>query len=433
MKRTSMNRRNHPRRGAVAVLVAAMLVALISIMAIAMDGGLLLDNRQRVQGAADAAAISAATRLFANYPAIEQSGYGNFDPNGEAAAAALASAQANGYANDGTNSKVTVNVPPKSGPFTGRAGYVETIVTNYQKRYFSSIWDSTPITTTGRAVARGRWAGSGQGIIVLDPLAKSALSASGTGTMTVTGGASVIVDSSDSWAADAGGGGGITAEDFEITGSYNGALNGEIHTGVMPSPDPLRYLPEPAIPANGRITTKNLGQGNKEYTLTPGRYTNLPGFNTGDVVKLQQGGTIYIDGGGFKSTGASIIMDPGTTGGVLIYNHPISGAQSQQIQISGNSAGTVNVSGRTSGPYAGILLFQKRSSDQQMSIAGGGNFNLKGTFYAANANLQITGNGDAVIGSQYISRTLTLGGNGNIRIDYTDNGTARTREATLVE
>jgi hypothetical protein len=68
-----------------------------------------------------------------------------------------------------------------------------------------------------------------------------------------------------------------------------------------------------------------------------------------------------------------------------------------------------------------------------MSIAGGGNFTLLETFYAANGTLQITGNGNAAIGSQYISRDLNLGGNGNILINYTDNGTARLREATLVE
>jgi hypothetical protein len=58
---------------------------------------------------------------------------------------------------------------------------------------------------------------------------------------------------------------------------------------------------------------------------------------------------------------------------------------------------------------------------------------LKGTFYLANALLQVSGNGDAVIGSQYISRTLNLTGGGRITIDYTDEGTARARDVRLVE
>src|SRR5262249_54961995 len=160
------------------------------------------------------------------------------------------------------------------------------------------------------------------------------------------------------------------------------------------------------------MTSRGLGMGNREYTLTPGRYTNLPNFNVGDVVIFKQasyssvGGIYYIDGGGFTSTGATIQMDSGTTGGIMIYNAPRSGATSNGISISGNSAGTVNLGPLTSGPYAGILFWQARTSSVPLAISGGGNFTLEGTFYAANANLQITGNGTATIGSQYISRTL---------------------------
>ena len=429
-------RRAARRRGAVAVLVAALLTTLLGIMAIAVDGGLLLDNHRRVQSAADAAALAAATELFVHYPAVESTGV--YDPGGAAAAAAVASASANGFPNDGGHATVTVNLPPQSGPFTGRPAYVEVIVTYYQPRYFSGIWGSASSPVVARSVARGRWASSNRGIVVLDPVAKDALNASGTGTVTVTGGAAVIVDSNDPVAGAATGGGMVTAPVFEITGGYTGNLVGEIHTGVPPTPDHLRYLPVPPVPPNGTIRSRPLGQGNKEYTLSPGRHTNLPNFNAGDVVILQQAsangeGIYYIAGGGLKSTGASIVMDSGTSGGVMIYNDPASSALSEQIQITGNSSGTVNLSGLTSGPYAGMLLWQRRSATQQLSVAGGGNFSLTGTFYAANALLQVTGSGDAVIGSQYISRKLNLGGGGNTRIDYSDSGTARLREVVLVE
>jgi hypothetical protein len=126
-------------------------------------------------------------------------------------------------------------------------------------------------------------------------------------------------------------------------------------------------------------------------------------------------------------------MDPDTTGGIMIYNDPSTSAQSNRIQIQGNSAGSVNISALTSGPYAGILLWQNRTSTVSMSISGNGSFTMKGTFYAANANLSVTGNGTATIGSQYISRTLALSGGGATTIDYTDDGTARKRAIHLVE
>ena len=105
----------------------------------------------------------------------------------------------------------------------------------------------------------------------------------------------------------------------------------------------------------------------------------------------------------------------------------------QGISISGNSSGTVNISPLTSGPYAGMLLWQDRYSPVSASITGNGNFTMKGTVYAANGLLQITGNGNAIIGSQYISRTLNMSGNGTVTIDYSDNSTARVREIHLVE
>jgi len=80
-------------------------------------------------------------------------------------------------------------------------------VTYYQKRYFSSIWGNADLPVSARAVARGRWAGTQNGIIILDPTVKQSLNAGGTGAATVTGGANVIVNSKNADAADASGGG----------------------------------------------------------------------------------------------------------------------------------------------------------------------------------------------------------------------------------
>jgi hypothetical protein len=428
------------RRGLVAILVALILTGLLGVVAISLDGGMMQDNRRRVQAAADAAVMAAAGQLYANYPAILASNSTITDPGGYAVAAAMASAAANGYNNDGTQSTVTVNIPPKSGPFTGAVGHVEVIITFNQPRYFSTIWGDSPLPIKARAVARGRWIGSNDGIICLDPSVQDALNAGGNGTLTVNGGAHVIVDSSDpASAARATGGGLFSAGEFDITGGANGIFGGTVITGVPPTPDPLAYLPAPAVPPPGTMTTTPLGQGNKMYTLSPGLYSNLPNFTQGDIVMLQQasannnGGIFYINQGGFTSTGASVIMDPTTSGGIMIYNNPANNANNQGISISGNSSGTVNLSALTSGPYQGILFWQARTASQQMSLTGGGSFSLTGTFYAANASLAVAGSGAAVIGSQYISRTVTFTGGGNTVIDYTDKGTAKMRDIRLVE
>lgn len=61
--------RNQPkkRRGTVAVIVALSLVAVLSVVALALDGGILYEDRRDIQAAADAAALAAADDLFNNY------------------------------------------------------------------------------------------------------------------------------------------------------------------------------------------------------------------------------------------------------------------------------------------------------------------------------------------------------------------------------
>ncbi len=432
-----------PRKGAVAVLVALLLAALLGVLAIALDGGLLMDSRRQVQSAADAAALAGASELYLHYLSLSTT---NYDPGKNADTRARAVATANGFPNDGTTASVSVNIPPTSGLFVGKTGYVEVIITYYQPRFFSTIWGSGSLPVQARSVAYGGWDSIGDGVIVLDPTAKNSLNGSGGSSLVVTGGANVIVDSNDpAAAADVTGGGAMTASAFKIVGGYSGTFNGTVSTGVLPIPDPLAYLPQPSVPQDGIMTTSSLGNGNHQFLLTPGRYSNLPTFNSGDVVILQQAndaagnnirgasGLYYLDGGGFKSTGANITMDPTTSGGVMIFNAPTSTANAQQIQITGNSAGTVGLSPLTSGPYSGILFWQDRSATQPVSISGNGTFSLQGTLYGANALMTVSGNGNVIVGSQYISRKFNTTGSGTVNIDYSDNKTARKRVLRLVE
>jgi hypothetical protein len=440
-----------------------ILVGIIGVAAIALDGGFLYLEQREARSVADAAAMAAACDLYTNYPTN-----GGTDPNGTATTAALNAALANGYTNDGTNTVVTVNIPPKSGTYTGQVGYAEVIVTKYVPRGFSAIFGTDSIPVRGRAVGRGAWTYATGGIIILDYSDKAALNSQGNGAFTETGG-KVIVNSDNPSAVLDTGNGTMTAQEFDITGGTqlggNATLQtkptaGQIYTGTHPTPDPLAYLPVPSVPPDGTMTTTNLGKGNTQYVLTPGRYTNLPQFNTGDVVILQQasansaGGLFYIDGGGLKSTGASVYMDSSTTGGIMIYNKPASNGQSEKLQITGNPSGTVNLSGLASGPYAGMALWQDRTSTVDMLLEGNGNFSIQGTVYAAGALLNVNGNakdsagsitgyfvdssgntvqGASRVSDQFIVHDLSLGGNGNVYLKYPGFGVARTRIITLVE
>src|SRR2546423_702212 len=96
-------RRGAPRRGAIAVMLALCLLGLLGVVAIAVDGGVLLDQHRTAQSVADAAAMSAAVDIYSNFPTNAGT-----DPKGSAKNSALNTAASLGYTNDGTRSTVTV-------------------------------------------------------------------------------------------------------------------------------------------------------------------------------------------------------------------------------------------------------------------------------------------------------------------------------------
>lgn len=417
------------RRGTIVVLVAASLVVLLAFVAIAVDGGGLLDRRRGVQATADAAAMSAAESLFLNYP--QNHGY---DPQGAAVARARAIAGANGYGD--SDSVVTVRVAPQlylGGPYKGTPvppGYAEATVQFNQRRHFSAVLGSGAIPVAARAVARGKWEPAGIGIHVLELHAKAALNATGTGTVTVAGDASVIVNSDHPEAAITNGGT-ITASQFDVAGGTyssgnSGGFVGDINTGADAAPDPLRHLPEPAA---SEMPT----QSNGPVHVSNGIRTLQPGVYRGGITVTGQGrltllpGVYIMDGGGFQFGGQGSLK----AAGVMIYNAPKS--PSDNISISGSGGGTVHMTPPTSGPYKGMTLFQKRASTNGMTVSGNGAFYVTGTFYAANALLTVAGGGDTAIGSQYISRFLNVVGNGNLLIDYDPDQVVPRRILGLVE
>jgi hypothetical protein len=415
------------RRGAIIVLMAFLLVPILGIVAIAIDGGVVQDHRRRVQTAADAAALAAAYDLFKHSTTND-----GLDPSGTAAAAARTSASANGYAHNGTTTTVTVNIPPTSGSFVGKPDYAEVIVQYNQPRGFSAVMGTGALPIIGRAVAKGAWRPMHLGIMVLDPTGQGALNAGGGGLVNVTGGASVIVNSNHPAAAIANGGGTLAASTFEITGEPGtstpggGTFLGTIHSGVPPTPDPLSHIPPPnplSLPVRStrKLTLANAGQ---TVVLQPGLY--IGGISiTGQATVIMQPGIYYMQGGGFSYTGMGNLSG----NGVMIYNDPLS--NSDVISLAGQ--GAVSLTPMPTGPYAGITFFQRRDSTAPLSVTGNGNMYITGTFYAQGADLNVSGNGGGnVMGSQYISYHLILGGNGNIQIDWNGN-TARSRTVGLVE
>jgi hypothetical protein len=411
------------------VQVVLCLTALVGVLAVVLDGGLMLAERRRAQATADAAALAAAAQLFSTFMTNNGVDPG---PSFPAHASATAAANANGY--NANNSTITVNMNPASyqgGPNAGKQippGYAEVIVTYNQVRFFSSLWGSSNIPISARAVARGQWGPASPGLLTLNPTASGSLDASGNGTIVVTNAAIVVDSNSASAIVTSGSHATVSAptpgQQILVTG--NPGFSGSNITptpipGQPPMPDPLRFLPQPSQPANAPAPTSSNGV----TTYSPGYYPTGLTLTGGYTAVFQPG--IYYMNGTFRVNGNNSSSLTGS--GVMIYI----GANGS-LDIGGN--GNVSLSPETSGVYQGLTFFQDRTNTTTMQLAGNGNFNISGTFYAAKATAKVSGNGDSSVGSQFICDQLSnLGGgnSGGVNIVFNGSQVARTRLFNLVE
>src|SRR4051794_11005698 len=87
-----LNKRRQ-REGTVVVIAAVSMIAVLSFVALSLDGGMLLDKRRSAQASADAAAYAAACELYINW-----FNKGGLDDSGSTAKnLALAVAKENGF------------------------------------------------------------------------------------------------------------------------------------------------------------------------------------------------------------------------------------------------------------------------------------------------------------------------------------------------
>jgi Flp pilus assembly protein TadG len=441
------------RRGGVTPLTILSLALLLGVAAIAIDGGTLMEERRHVQATADAAALAAAADLYTNY-AANQGG----DPKGTAQASALATAQANGFSNDGVQSIVTVSVSPQNyqgGPHAGQAlptGYVEVIIQYNAGRTFSNVFGTGTIPVRARAVARGQWMPDSHAVMVLNLTASSALTISGGAGLKINGG--LLVNTKANPPISLGLFSTLSALTYDLNQLVQGLLGlllsllGGLGGGsptvnyVPPIADPLRYLPDPdpiqlGLPARG---TNVQVKGGVTTDLYPGVYTGgitVSGGSTAILHANSNGtpGIYFLQGGGFNVSASSVQMAAGETGGVMIYNDWSSNTSDL---ITVNGSGTLNINPPRSGIYLGISIFQKRgsllSAAPPVTISGSGSLDIRGTLYAAYAKLNLSGSSSAdVLGGQIIADTLNISGGAVINIDRGTQPTANTRTIGLVE
>jgi Flp pilus assembly protein TadG len=378
-------------RGGVALTFAVTLTVMIGFAGAATEGGTWLLTRRAMQGAADAAAVSALNAKAAGGPDITTQAKGVAAQNGWT---------------DGVNGvKVTVNSPPTLGNYTGNAQAVEVIITQPQTLFLLKILPGLAAPTIGA-----------RAVVAPSPT-------TGSGCMLALGtGNSVQVN----------GNGNLKLNGCDIDGNGNLQFNGKNTTASVHSIDlgGTVNLPSHLTMTNPPGTQNNTSTFTdpNSLTLSPGACTTFKGtFVAGSTycggVSISGGnvtmpsGTYYIRGGSFSVSNGTLTS---AAGGVTIVLMGTSAAPTVAATLSITGQANVNLSGQPGTTFHDLIFYEDPTATSPNGgdqIAGLGTVSLSGIVDLRNDTLTFGGNGS--VGSPnnclgIIVNTFIAAGNGTL-------------------
>lgn len=440
------------------VLMALTMVVLVGFLGLATDVGMLYRIRQRVQIAADAAAIAAAVD------------YLHFTSVSTAQAKGAAAATANGYTDGTSGATVAIHLPPTSGP-NQKAGFAEAIVTYPNPTSFMAMFGFPTITVAARGVAGQE---IGTNCIYLDATSGTALTLQGAYDIE-TPGCGVYVNSPDAAAISITGNGGTvnsafldvygtTTPKFQTTPTpiSNGA-------GQQDPPIPLDLTGPTtynidvdnsstwsALNSTGTNPVTTITTANQSLVEPPDttgqyvvRFENPVVIQDGVILNGSTAGVVYqFEAGVTIPVGATVQFGNGTydaTTGTFGSN-----TQGAMMDLEGGTLTAQNSNynlgiygivdpkstGNTFSEYNGIAIFQPSTNPNPLQVQFGSNNEvLDGYIYAPGAALSLHDNGGGVVATGIIAWSMDFQ-TSSVRIGGYDTANASTtsnKEVLLVE
>ena len=244
-------------------------------------------------------------------------------------------------------------------------------------------------------------------VLALDPHASAAVSLQGSTDVSMS--SCVIAANSDAPdAASLGGSAQVSAGCVSTVGGTSGLSppNANLTCGApleyqYASFDPLADVVPP--PYTLCLPVPN----GKTYTLSPGTYCDKT-----------LSGNITLNPGVYILRGTTI--KPGGNGSLNGQGVTIFLMEGAQTYINANEM--VNLSPPTSGPYAGITIFESHGNTSALTLNGGANSVISGFVYAPDAPISFAGNSD-MSGQgdclRLVGLTVQMTGNSSIKTDCT--------------
>jgi hypothetical protein len=403
--RKGMRRLVGDTTGAVMVVFALALPAVVGGFGLGTEAGMWYFNQRKLQNAADIAAFAAAAEVRAGRS------------NAVAEASALEAARRTGFDEAIGNIVVTT-------PFGGDPNRVEVRVREQVPRRFSGLFLDGEVDLGGRAVARIS-EGVQTCVLALDPTAPRAVTFSGN-TETIFVSCNVHSNSLAEDALYIQGSPDVTVDCLSASGRVALADERLLNlTGCVAPyeradqvPDPYAGLPLPTMSELSGPCRSVTGS-----VLTPGRYCS--GIQLNSSMHFEPG--LYVLEGDFRINAQATV----TGNGVTFYMR-----NSNELRFNGGA--DIRFSGPDLGDprYPGILFFGDRTANTGTTHTINGNASsfFHGAVYAPSAHVRFLGNNDQSGGcSQIVSRIVTFTGNSSVGIDCTAVTVQDIRSARLIQ
>ena len=367
-------------QGSVAIWLAGSLAMLMGVGALVVDVGNLYALDNRLQTAADAAALAAASQLpdADNVRSVATAITAQNLPPEIHGTALVSSDVELGQWDSGTkvfaagvNPLNAVRVTVRRTSASGNAA----------PTFFAKVLGKDSVDIVAQAVyASGRATGC---LVALDPDASEAIKINSNATITANG-CAVQVNSSDEKAVIVDGSSDLTAEATYINGDYDGpesSYTPQPTTGAPTVSDPLAGLPPPPEADDPCDETSRTYDAGVTVTITPGVYCESLEISDDSTATLQAGTYIFRDGDLIVNSNSAITGD-----GVFMY---FTGTNKPSLVLNANSH--ADLSAPTTGPYAGILIFQDRNVEDgsEHMFNSDASSSFLGTIYVPNGMIKI--------------------------------------------
>jgi Flp pilus assembly protein TadG len=359
--------------GVVAIMMALLLPVLLGFLALAIDVGNMMLVKNRMQVAADSAALVAATSL--------QHGQGLVAAHDWA----LTASAANNFTHGLHATTVTVDVPPGTGSHAQNTSYVKVTVQHTTPTFVAGLIGVAHTLTTVSAVS-GPAGGGNPCLLALGSSGAASLKANGNVQITAND-CGIFVDSSDASAIDCfGKSNTFTASVIGVVGGIDtkqcNTSTSAVHAGAVQTPDP--FLGFPAAPV-----TTCLGNipNTKNIHLVPGTYCKGISI-TGTHTVTMDPGVYVIHGGGFSIGGSTSVSGSGVT----IYNTGTGATGTYAygpVNFTGGAG--INLSAPSTGVYAGMLFYQDPLNTLNATLGGNSDVVLSGNLYFPTSSLTLSG------------------------------------------